>query len=80
MRIAATVAFVFLSGCASVDASQCANAYDLGFRDAIMGLTPQDTLYEQGCSRVGARLDLARYKEGWLDGHFEFEKRLPHTE
>jgi hypothetical protein len=80
MRIAVPLAVVFLSACASVDASQCANAYDLGFRDAIMGLTAQDTLYEQGCTRLGTRLDPVRYKEGWLDGHFEYEKRLPHTE
>jgi uncharacterized protein YceK len=80
MRVAVLLAVVLLSGCASIDASQCANAYDLGFRDAIMGLTPQDTLYEQGCTRAGTRLDLARYKEGWLDGHFEVDRRTPHTD
>ena len=73
---------VFLSACATVDfqPQQCAVAYDLGFRDAIMGLNPQDMLYEPACTRKGTRLDLALYRQGWLDGHFEFESRIPHTE
>jgi hypothetical protein len=76
------LAVVFLSACAGVDmdARQCAGAYDLGFRDAIMGLVPQDGLYDPACSSKGQRLDLAAYRSGWLDGHFELEKRIPHTE
>ena len=82
MRRLALLAVFFLSACAGAEVrpQQCAAAYDLGFRDAIMGLTPQDTLYEPACSRNGARLDLAQYKQGWLDGHFEYENRTPHTE
>jgi hypothetical protein len=76
------LAVVCLSACAgaSVDSSQCAAAYELGFRDAIMGLTPQDGNYGPACTRSGARLDLALYREGWLEGHFQYENRTPHTE
>lgn len=72
----------FLSACAGVDmdSRHCAAAYDLGFRDAIMGLLPQDGLYDPACTRRGTRLDLAAYRSGWLDGHFEYENRTPHTE
>jgi hypothetical protein len=76
------LAVFFLSACAGIemDPRQCASAYDLGFRDAIMGLIPQDGIYDPACSRKGARLDLAAYRDGWLDGHFEYENRTPHTE
>lgn len=82
MKRLVLLAVVCLSGCAGVqlDARQCAAGYDLGYRDAIMGLTPQDPLYEQPCGRAGARFDVASYKQGWLDGHFELENRMPHTE
>jgi hypothetical protein len=82
MRRFVLLAVVFLSGCAGaqIQAAQCGAAYDLGFRDAIMGLTPQDGIYEPACARDGARLDLAAYREGWLEGHFQYENRTPHTE
>ena len=82
MRRLALVAVVLLSACAgaTVEPGQCTAGYDLGFRDAIMGLTPQDTIYEPMCTGKGARLDVALYRQGWVDGHFEVEKRTPHTE
>ena len=82
MRGLVLLAVISLSACASVDieANQCAAAYDLGYRDAIMGLQPQDLLYEPKCAQKGARLDLAVYRQGWLDGHFDFETRVPHTD
>ena len=81
MRRFVLLAVVFLAACAvDIEPRQCTAGYDLGFRDAIMGLTPQDTLYEPVCTRKGARLDLALYRQGWLDGHFEVENRTPHTE
>ena len=76
----ALLAVVILSSCASADSSQCAGGYELGYRDAIMGLVPQDPLYEPQCRQRGARFDLALYRQGWLDGHFEAENRMPHTE
>jgi hypothetical protein len=63
-----------------VQPQQCAAAYELGFRDAIMGLSPQDGIYTPACTRNGARFDLATYREGWLEGHFQYENRTPHTE
>jgi len=63
-----------------MDPQQCGAAYDIGFRDAIMGLNPQDGIYTPACTRSGARLDLASYREGWLEGHFQYENRTPHTE
>ena len=81
MRRLVLLAVVFLAGCAvDIQPAQCSAAYDLGFRDAIMGLNPQDLLYESMCTQKGARLDLAVYRQGWLDGHFEYESRIPHTE
>lgn len=80
MKLAALMAFFFLAGCASLDNTQCAAAYDTGYRDAIMGLQRQDTVIEPVCTRQGARLDTALYREGWLDGRQEAERRVPHTE
>jgi hypothetical protein len=81
MRRIVFLAVVSLSACATdVQPQQCAAAYDLGFRDAIMGLTPQDSIYAPICTGKGAQLDLALYREGWLEGHFQYEIRTPHTE
>ena len=76
MKPLAVLAVAILTGCASVDASQCANAYDLGFRDAIFGLQRQDGLYVPLCERQNARLDVARYSQGWQEGLYEFERRM----
>jgi hypothetical protein len=82
MRRLVLLAVISLSACAGVDieANQCAAAHDLGYRDAIMGLQPQDGLYGPKCVQKGTRLDLAVYRQGWLDGHFDLENRMPHTE
>ena len=81
MRLFLLLAVASLAACAvDVAPGQCAAGYDLGYRDAIMGLRPQDTIYEPVCTGKGARLDLASYRQGWLDGHFEYESRTPHTE
>lgn len=82
MKRLVLLAVVCLSACAGaeVQPQQCAAAYDLGFRDAIMGLGPQDNIYGPACTRNGARLDLALYRDGWLEGHFQYENRTPHTE
>ena len=79
MKPFAVLAFTILTGCASVDASQCANAYDLGFRDAIFGLQRQDNVYVPLCERQNARLDVARYSQGWQEGLYEAEQRTAHS-
>jgi hypothetical protein len=73
------LAVVSLSACAGaqVNPEQCAAPYELGFRDAIMGLNAQDGIYAPAC---GAAFDVAAYREGWLEGHFQYENRTPHTE
>ena len=76
MRLFLLVAACALASCASLDAADCRNAYDLGFRDAIFGLQPQDTLYSAPCSRHNVALDTQRYAEGWRHGHYEQEQRL----
>jgi hypothetical protein len=82
MRRFLLLAVVSLSACASADIQpqQCGSAYELGFRDAIMGLNPQDLIYAPVCSRTGGRLDVALYRDGWLEGHYQYENRTPHTE
>jgi hypothetical protein len=75
MRFVVVVAL--LAGCASVDAEDCrrANWYDLGFRDAIFGLQRQDDLYTLQCERHGAKVDVARYVQGWVEGTYEADRR-----
>lgn len=67
-----------LTGCATLDASQCQSAYDVGFRDAIFGLQRQEELYVPLCSRNGVQLDTARYVQGWQEGKYEFDQRKVH--
>lgn len=74
------LAVTFLTGCATVDAAQCGGAYDLGYRDAIMGLQRQDNLYVPLCDQQRVKLDTPQYVEGWLDGRQEYDRRTPHTE
>jgi hypothetical protein len=52
-----------------------ANWYDLGFRDAIFGLQRQDDVYAQQCDRSGAKPDVARYVQGWIEGKYEADRR-----
>ena len=82
MRRFLVLAVVSLSACAAADlkADQCAAPYEVGFRDAIMGLNPQDNLYGPTCNRDGAPLNLAAYRDGWVEGDFQYENRTPHTE
>ena len=75
MKLSLPLAVAILAGCASLDQSACSNAYQTGFRDAIFGLQRQDDLYVPACSRQGARIDVARYAEGWQEGKYEFERR-----
>ena len=68
-------AVLLLGGCAGFTEAACrsANWYDLGFRDAIFGIQPQDTVYAQRCQNV----DSARYLQGWREGKWEADARVP---
>ena len=72
------IAVATLTGCATLDASQCQSAYDTGFRDAIFGLQRQDSIYAPVCSRNGVQLDSAGYARGWQEGKYEFDRRKAH--
>jgi len=76
------VAVVSLSACAAAELKpdQCAAPYDIGVRDGIMGLNPQDELYGPPCARNGTPLNFAAYREGWIEGNFQYVTRTPHTE
>jgi hypothetical protein len=68
---------VLLCGCAGLDDAGCRQAdwYDLGFRDAIFGIQPQDNVYAQQCERHSAKIDVARYRQGWQEGKYEADAR-----
>ena len=73
----ALFAVLLLAGCAGLDDVGCrrANWYDLGYRDAIFGILPQDELYAQNCQQHGVTIDLARYRQGFREGMYESDIR-----
>ena len=62
---------------ATVEACRQADWYDLGFRDAIFGIQPQDAVYASQCQPSGAKVDVARYAQGWREGRYEADARTP---
>ena len=72
-------ACVLAAGCTTVTDSECrsTNWYDLGFRDAILALQPQELSYAEACARHGVKIDSARYLQGWTEGRYEAEARHP---
>jgi hypothetical protein len=70
---------VLLAGCTGMDPAGCRQAdwYDLGFRDAIYGLQPQDPVYARQCEPSGVKVDAARYAQGWREGRYEADARVP---
>jgi hypothetical protein len=68
---------VLLCGCAGLDDVGCrhANWYDIGFRDAIFGLQPQDDVYTLQCEPHGVKIDVVRYAQGWREGKYEADHR-----
>jgi hypothetical protein len=70
---------LLLCGCAGMDESGCRGAdwYDLGFRDALLALRPQDEVYAEACARHGVTVDGARYIQGWREGKYEADYRNP---
>ena len=77
-RSAAALALA-LCGCAGLSEVDCRHAdwYDLGFRDAIFELRPQEVAYAESCSKHGVSVDAARYLRGWTEGRYEAEHRNP---
>ena len=51
--------------------------YELGFRDAIFGLQPQQEIYVQQCAGQGVSVDAGRYAQGWKEGKYEADYRHP---
>ena len=74
----ACLCLAVLCGCAGLDADACrtANWYDLGFRDALYGIQPQDLVYAEQCAAV----DAARYAQGWREGRYEFDRRASQSQ
>lgn len=74
---AAPVLLLFLSGCAGISSDACgtANWYDLGFRDALYGIQPQDLVYAEHCA-----VDTARYAQGFREGRYEFDRRASQSQ
>ena len=68
-----------LAGCSSLPDSECRNAdwYAVGFRDAILAMQPQDLTYSDACAKHGAKMDTARYVQGWTEGKYEADRRHP---
>ena len=81
MRLVLVILLVALSGCTNLEVADCRNAdwYDLGFRDAIYGLQPQDGVYADQCGRHNLKVDVARYGQGWREGKWEHDDRLGHS-
>jgi len=76
MRLAPLL-LVLLCACAGLDPVTCRHAhwYDLGFRDAIFGIQPQDDLYALQCEPHGVKVDVARYRQGFREGTYEADRR-----
>lgn len=76
---AAAVLAILLCGCAGMGEADCRSAdwYDLGFRDAILGMRPQDVQYADSCAQHGVSVDGARYAQGWREGKYEADYRNP---
>jgi hypothetical protein len=77
MRFELFVPVLILSACASLDSGECrqANWYDVGFRDAIYALQPQDYVYASLCEPQGTKVDVALYAQGWREGKWEADYR-----
>ena len=77
MQRAVPLLALILSACAGMDATGCraANWYDVGFRDAIYAMQPQDYAYASQCEPHGVKIDMAAYAQGWREGKWEADDR-----
>jgi hypothetical protein len=73
---------LLLCGCAGLEAQDCRSAdwYTLGFRDAMYGLQRRDDTYAWQCAQHDAKLDVARYAQGWQEGKYEFDRRTSQSQ
>lgn len=78
MRLSVVLFVAAMAGCATASREDCQQPYEVGYRDGLFGVQPQDTLYQPICTRHGAPLNTARYAEGWRDGYYDFEQRRVH--
>jgi hypothetical protein len=70
MRRLAILSVLTLSGCATFSAEDCRSAdwHKLGYRDGVSGSQSLASSYTQQCSTHGAKVDEARYDQGWREG------------
>ena len=78
-RASAAALVLVLCGCAGLSEAECRGAdwYEVGFRDAIFALRPQEAAYSDACAKHGVSVDTARYAQGWVEGKYEAEYRNP---
>lgn len=70
MRFVLAACVIALSGCVTLSAEDCRSAdwYKLGYRDGVSGSQSLASSYAQQCSAHGAKVDEARYDQGWREG------------
>ena len=73
-RLAPLMACALLCGCAAMSESECrsANWFQIGKRDALMGVRPQLDNYARQCA--GFKAFEKEYLEGWQLGYWEFSE------
>ena len=78
----APLLILLLCGCAGLEAEDCRRGdwYALGFRDAMYGLQRHDDQYAWQCAPHEAKVDVARYAQGWQEGKYEFERRTAQSQ
>jgi hypothetical protein len=70
MRLRLVAFALALSGCVTLSAEDCRSTdwYQLGDRDGVSGSQTLLDKYTQECAAHGAKVNDARYLEGWRDG------------
>jgi hypothetical protein len=74
LRLALSLGFALVAGCANIKADQCrsANWYSIGAQDAYLyGLRPQITAIAHECEKVGVQVPEGAYMDGWRAGDRE---------
>jgi hypothetical protein len=68
--LAVAVTALALSGCVTLSAEDCRTVdwHKLGYRDGVTGSQSRYEIYVQECAAHGAKVDEARYDQGWREG------------